>query len=44
MNVSISSYSFHGLLHEILIYDRSLSPEERGKVEAYLAAKYSLEP
>ncbi|MDR2138494.1 MAG: T9SS type A sorting domain-containing protein [Tannerella sp.] len=34
--------SFRGLIAEMLIYDRVLSPEERLRVETYLCIKYGL--
>lgn len=33
---------FRGKLAEIIVYDRVLAPEERGRVETYLAIKYGL--
>lgn len=34
--------SFKGLISEVLLYDRVLSPEERLRVESYLCIKYGL--
>jgi hypothetical protein len=36
-------FSFSGVVSEVIVFDRKLSPEERRKVYAYLSQKYRLE-
>jgi len=37
-------YSFHGAIHEVMIYDRALSQEECGEISSYLIAKHGIDP
>jgi len=41
--LSNTSYSFSGVIYEILVYTRVLSPTERGVVVSYLSRKYNMQ-
>ena len=42
-NATNPSFSFAGVVSEVIVFDRKLSPSEREEVYAYLSLKYRLE-
>lgn len=42
-NASHPSFSFAGVVSEVIVFDRKLSPSEREEVYAYLSLKYGLQ-
>lgn len=42
-NTTNPSFSFAGVVHEVIVFDRRLSEEERQQIYGYLSRKYRLE-